>query len=44
MDIALPLRQEDFDPFPFRPGHFHLRSVGELGESLVIKPRPCTDI
>ena len=44
MDIALPLRQEDFDPFPFRPGHFHLRPVGKLGESLVIKPRPGTDI
>ena len=44
MDISLPLRQEDLDPFPFRSGHFHLRSVGKLGESLVVKPCPGTDI
>lgn len=44
MDIALPLRQDDLDPFPLRSGHFHLRPVGKLGESLVVKPRPGTDI
>ena len=44
MDIADALRQKNFHPVAVCADHFHLRSVGELGERGLIKPRPGADV
>ena len=44
MDITYALRQKNFHPVAVCADHFHLRSVGKLGECGLIKPRAGADV
>ena len=44
MDIADTLRQKNFHPIAVCADHFHLRSVGKLGERGLIKSRAGADV